>query len=122
MLRHRRFVVLCQASSVDSTHGVYFVPAFTGLFAPHWNHSARGTICGLSLYSTKAHVARATLEAVCFQTREVLEAMSRDCGVALVSLRVDGGMTKNNLMMQLQADILGVPVGKCHYCVPDGVR
>eukprot|EP00055_Hartaetosiga_balthica_P015878 m.97228 g.97228 ORF g.97228 m.97228 type:complete len:550 (+) comp8984_c1_seq1:86-1735(+) len=102
------------ASSVANTAGVYFVPAFSGLLAPHWRPDARGIIVGLSHSSTKAHIARAALEAVCFQTREVLEAMAKDCTFAISSLRVDGGMTNNSLMLQFQADILGVPVLKPH--------
>eukprot|EP01147_Barroeca_monosierra_P009976 gene9976-2151_t len=98
------------AKQVDSSHGVYFVPAFSGLLAPHWRYDARGIIIGLTQYSTKAHIARATLEAVSYQTREVLEAMAKDCGCAITSLRVDGGMTANKLLMQIQADVLGVNV------------
>jgi glycerol kinase len=98
------------ANSVGDSGGVYFVPAFSGLFAPHWRSDARGVIVGLSRYSTKAHLARATLEAICYQTREVLDAMTKDSGVALEILKVDGGATVNDSLMQLQADILGVPV------------
>jgi len=98
------------AASVPDTGGLYFVPAFSGLFAPYWRTDARGTIVGLSRFHTKAHLARATLEAICFQTRAVLDAMTKDSGVALAVLKVDGGATVNNLLMQLQADILGVPV------------
>jgi glycerol kinase len=98
------------AASVPDSGGVYFVPAFSGLFAPYWRPDARGVIAGLSRFHTKAHLARATLEAMCFQTRDVLDAMTRDSGVALAVLKVDGGATVNNLLMQLQADILGVPV------------
>jgi glycerol kinase len=98
------------AASVPDTGGVYFVPAFSGLFAPYWRTDARGVIAGLSRFHTKAHLARATLEAICFQTRAVLEAMVQDSGVRLDVLKVDGGATVNNLLMQLQADILGVPV------------
>ena len=98
------------ANSVSDTGGVYFVPAFSGLFAPHWRSDARGVIVGLSRYNTKAHLARATLEAICYQTRDVLEAMVEDAGVHPASLKVDGGATVNNTLMQLQADILGVPV------------
>ena len=90
--------------------GIYFVPAFSGLFAPYWRSDARGAIVGLSRFHTKAHLARATLEAICFQTRDVLDAMARDSGVRLEVLKVDGGATVNDLLMQLQADILGVPV------------
>jgi glycerol kinase len=94
------------AASVDDTGDVYFVPAFSGLFAPRWRPDARGAIVGLTAYSTRAHIARATLEATAWQTREVLDAAGAD----LPELRVDGGMTANALLMQLQADVLGVPV------------
>jgi glycerol kinase len=89
---------------------MYFVPAFSGLFAPYWRSDARGAIVGLSRFHTKAHLARATLEAICFQTRAVLDAMVQDSHVGLQVLKVDGGATANNLLMQLQADLLGVPV------------
>ena len=98
------------AASVPDAGGAYFVPAFSGLFAPYWRADARGAIVGLSRFHTKAHLARATLEAICFQTRAVLDAMARDSGVSLALLKVDGGATVNDLLMQLQADILGVPV------------
>jgi glycerol kinase len=98
------------AAAVSDTGGLYFVPAFSGLFAPYWRTDARGVIVGLSHFHTKAHLARAALEAICFQTRAVLDAMTADSGVALAVLKVDGGATVNNLLMQLQADILGVPV------------
>jgi glycerol kinase len=98
------------AASVTGSDGVYFVPAFSGLFAPYWRTDARGTIVGLSRFHTKAHLARATLEAICFQTRAVLDAMVRDSNVRLDVMKVDGGATVNNLLMQMQADILGVPV------------
>jgi glycerol kinase len=98
------------AASVPDTGGVYFVPAFSGLFAPYWRTDARGVVVGLSRFHTKAHLARATLEAICFQTRAVLDAMVQDAGVRLEVLKVDGGATVNNLLMQMQADILGVPV------------
>lgn len=98
------------AQSVEDAGGVYFVPAFNGLFAPHWDMYARGTLVGLTRYTTRAHIVRATLEAICYQTREVLEAMERDSGVILKTLRVDGGAVRNNFLMQLQADILGVRV------------
>jgi glycerol kinase len=98
------------AASVPDSGGIYFVPAFSGLFAPYWRADARGTIVGLSRFHTKAHLARATLEAICFQTRAVLDAMTQDSGVRLEILKVDGGATVNNLLMQMQADILGVPV------------
>jgi glycerol kinase len=98
------------AASVPDSAGVCFVPAFSGLFAPFWRADARGAIVGLSRFHTKAHLARATLEAICFQTRDVLDAMTDDSGVRLQALKVDGGATVNNLLMQLQADVLGVPV------------
>ncbi len=98
------------ASSVEDNGGAYFVPAFSGLFAPHWRTDARGVIVGLTRYINKGHLARAALEATAYQTREVLEAMKADSGVELSSLKVDGGMVQNNLLMQFQADILGVPV------------
>jgi glycerol kinase len=100
------------AASVDDNGGVYFVPAFSGLFAPYWRSDARGAIVGLSRYNTSAHLARATLEAICYQTRDVVEAMATDSGVTLDVLKVDGGVTANRLCMQLQADILGVPVSR----------
>ncbi len=98
------------AGSVEDSGGIYFVPAFVGLGTPHWDAYARGTILGLTRGAGRAHLARATLEAVCFQSRDVLEAMQADGGVAVSELRVDGGMTRNDLLMQIQADILGAPV------------
>ena len=98
------------ASSVADNGGIYFVPAFSGLFAPYWRSDARGVIVGLTRYIDKGHIARAALEATAYQTREVLEAMKKDSGVSLKSLKVDGGMVHNNLLMQFQADILDVPV------------
>ena len=98
------------AMSVTDNGGVYFVPAFSGLYAPHWKDSARGVIAGLTRYATKGHLGRAVLEATAFQTREVLEAMEKDSGISLDSLRTDGGMVENNLLMQFQADILSRPV------------
>jgi glycerol kinase len=98
------------ANTVPDNGGAYFVPAFSGLFAPYWRADARGAIVGLSRFNTKGHLARATLEAICFQTRAVLDAMTIDSGVNLAVLKVDGGATVNNTLMQLQADILGVPV------------
>jgi glycerol kinase len=98
------------AGSVDDNGGVFFVPAFSGLFAPHWRPDARGVIVGLTRFATSAHIARAALEATAFQTRDVLEAMRGDSGVDLTELRVDGGMVGNRLLMQFQADLLGVPV------------
>jgi glycerol kinase len=100
------------ARQVEDNGGVYFVPAFSGLFAPYWRSDARGVIVGLSRYNTNAHVARAALEAICYQSRDVAEAMEQDSGVQLDVLKVDGGVTANSLCMQLQADILGVPVSR----------
>jgi glycerol kinase len=100
------------ARQVDDNGGVYFVPAFSGLFAPYWRSDARGAIVGLSRYNTNAHLARATLEAICYQSRDVSEAMEQDSGVHLDVLKVDGGVTANSLCMQLQADVLGVPVSR----------
>jgi glycerol kinase len=94
------------AQSVEDNGGVYIVPAFSGLYAPYWKESARGVIAGLTRYANKAHLARAVLEAVAFQTREVVEAMEQDSGIQLQALRADGGMVENNLLMQFQADIL----------------
>ncbi len=98
------------ALEVEDNGGIYFVPAFSGLFAPYWRSDARGVIVGLTGYITKAHIARAALEATCYQTREVLEAMARDSGMKLKALKVDGGMVYNELLMQFQADLLGVTV------------
>jgi glycerol kinase len=98
------------ASSVEDNGGAYFVPAFSGLFAPHWNPDARGVIAGLTGYVTKAHIARAVLEATAWQTREISDAMTKDSGVELTTLKVDGGMTANNLLMQTLADVLDAPV------------
>lgn len=98
------------AKSVEDNGGVYFVPAFSGLFAPYWRSDARGAIVGLTRYVTKAHIARAALEATAYQTREVLDAMNADSGVPLTALKVDGGMVFNNTLMQFQSDVLGVPV------------
>lgn len=98
------------AASVPDSDGVYFVPAFTGLGAPHWDPHARGTMVGLSRGTTRAHIARAALEAIAFQSAEVLAAMQKDAARPLIELRVDGGATANNLLMQFQADVLGVPV------------
>jgi len=98
------------AASVADNGGCYFVPAFSGLFAPHWRSDARGLIAGLTGFVTKAHIARAALEAVAWQTREVADAMTADSGESLKLLKVDGGMTANNLLMQFQADVLDVPV------------
>lgn len=98
------------AGSVEDNGGIYFVPAFSGLFAPYWRSEARGAILGMTRFANKGHIARAVLEATAYQTREVLEAMEKDSGVRLTSLKVDGGMVYNELLMQFQADILGVPV------------
>ena len=100
------------ARQVDDAGGLYFVPAFSGLFAPYWRADARGAIVGLSRFHTSAHLARATLEAICYQTRDVVDAMAADSGVILDALKVDGGVTANDLCMQLQANILGVPVSR----------
>ncbi len=98
------------AKTVDDNGGVYFVPAFSGLFAPYWKNDARGVIAGLTRYVNKGHIARAVLEATAWQTREVLDAMNADSGVALTALKVDGGMVYNELLMQFQSDVLAVPV------------
>jgi glycerol kinase len=98
------------ARTVEDNGGVYFVPAFSGLYAPHWKHNARGVIAGLTRYGNKGHLARAVLEATAFQTREVVEAMEKDAGVPVNVLRTDGGMVVNELLMQFQADILDRPV------------
>jgi len=100
------------ARQVDDNGGVYFVPAFSGLFAPYWRSDARGAIVGLSRYNTNAHLARATLEAICYQSRDVADAMEKDSGVKLEVLKVDGGVTANELCMQIQADVLGVEVSR----------
>ncbi|OKL47393.1 glycerol kinase GlpK [Boudabousia marimammalium] len=98
------------AETVEDNGGVYFVPAFSGLFAPYWKSDARGAIVGLTRFNNRGHIARAVEEATAFQTREVLDAMNADSGVALTELKVDGGMTRDELLMQFQADMLGVPV------------
>uniref|UniRef100_A0A8C5U6I7 glycerol kinase n=1 Tax=Malurus cyaneus samueli TaxID=2593467 RepID=A0A8C5U6I7_9PASS len=100
------------AADVGTSYGCYFVPAFSGLYAPYWEPSARGIICGLTQFTNKKHIAFAALEAVCFQTREILDAMNKDCGIPLSQLQVDGGMTNNKILMQLQSDILCIPVVK----------
>jgi glycerol kinase len=100
------------AAQVPDNGGVYFVPAFSGLFAPYWRSDARGAIVGLSRFNTDAHIARATLESISYQTRDVVDAMAQDSGVTLDVLKVDGGITVNNLAMQIQADVLGVPVSR----------
>jgi len=98
------------AAGVPDNGGVYFVPAFSGLFAPHWQSDARGVIVGMTRFINKGHICRAALEATAYQTREVIDAMEQDSGVQLTALKVDGGMVYNKLLMQFQADILGVPV------------
>jgi glycerol kinase len=98
------------ASSVTDTAGVYFVPAFSGLFAPYWRSDARGVIVGLTRAATKAHLARAALEAICYQTRDVMDAMVADSGAPMTEMRVDGGITANSLCMQMQADIMGIDI------------
>ncbi|TFD25250.1 MULTISPECIES: glycerol kinase GlpK [Cryobacterium] len=98
------------AKTVDDNGGAYFVPAFSGLFAPYWRSDARGALVGLTRYVNKGHIARAALEAIAYQTREVLDAVNADSGVPLTELKVDGGATVNDLLMQFQADIIGVPV------------
>jgi glycerol kinase len=98
------------ARTVEDNGGAYLVPAFSGLFAPHWRSDARGAIVGLTRFVTRGHLARAALEATAFQTREVVDAMNADSGIPLTSLKVDGGMVGNELLMQFQADILDVPV------------
>jgi glycerol kinase len=98
------------AASVDDNGGAYFVPAFSGLFAPYWRSDARGAVVGLTRYVNKGHIARAVLEATAFQSREVMDAMNADSGVPLTELKVDGGMVANELLMQFQADLLGVDV------------
>jgi glycerol kinase len=98
------------AGQVSDTGGVYLVPAFSGLGAPHWDQYARGLICGMTRGTTKAHIARAALEGIAYQVTDILSAMQADAGVKLRELRVDGGASNNNLLMQFQADLLGVPV------------
>src|SRR5512147_2638083 len=98
------------AGTVEDNGGIYFVPAFSGLFAPYWRSDARGVIVGMTRYLNKGHIARAALEATAFQTREVLDAMNKDSGVNLTALKVDGGMVYDELLMQFQSDVLGVPV------------
>jgi len=98
------------AKTVEDSGGIYFVPAFSGLFAPYWRSDARGAIVGLTRYINSGHLARAVLEATAYQTVEVLEAMNKDSGVPLTALKVDGGMVHNQTLMQFQSDILGVPV------------
>jgi glycerol kinase len=102
--------VAALAASVGDSAGVHFIPAMSGLGAPHWDSSARGTITGLTRTSTRAHLARATLESIAFQVRDVFDAMQCESGIALPALRADGGATRNDALMQFQADILGRPV------------
>lgn len=102
------------AGSVKDNGGVYFVPAFSGLFAPYWRNDARGVIVGLTRAATKAHLARATLESICYQTKEIMDAMSADSGIVLKEMRVDGGITSNELCMQLQADVMGIDIVRPH--------
>ncbi|KAL1123968.1 hypothetical protein AAG570_001738 [Ranatra chinensis] len=102
------------ANRVHHSGDVYFVPAFSGLYAPYWQSDARGVICGITEETHRAHITRAALEAICFQTRDLLEAMRKDCGIPLSRLQVDGGMIYNNLLMQLQADLCGIPVIRPH--------
>ena len=98
------------AATVSDNGDVYFVPAFSGLFAPHWRDDARGVVTGLTRFSNKGHIARAVLEATAFQTKDVIDAMAADTGSALPEIRVDGGMVANALLMRFQADIVGVDV------------
>ena len=98
------------AGSVENNGGVYFVPAFAGLGAPHWNQDARGLIIGLTRGTGKAHIARAAIESICYQTADLLDAMQKDSGITLTELRVDGGATKNDALLQFQADILQIPI------------
>jgi len=100
------------ASQVPDSGGVYFVPAFSGLFAPYWRSDARGVIVGLTRATTKAHLARAALEAICYQTMEIMTAMQADSGIAMTEMKVDGGITANQLCMQLQADVMGIDIVK----------
>ncbi|CAG8651438.1 2408_t:CDS:2, partial [Paraglomus occultum] len=100
------------ASNVEDTGGVYFVTAFSGLFAPYWRDDARGCIVGITQYTNKNHIARATLEAACFQTRAILDAMNKDSGHPIVSLKVDGGLSNSDICMQIQADVLGIEVDR----------
>lgn len=100
------------AEKVQDTAGVYFVTAFSGLFAPYWRDDARGTICGLTQFTKREHIARATLEAVCYQSRAILEAMDKDANEPLRSLKVDGGVSNSDVCMQIQADILNIEVDR----------
>jgi len=98
------------AEKVNDSNDVYFVPAFSGLYAPYWDQEARGIIVGLTEDVRKEHLVRATMEAVCFQVRDILEVMKKDCGVPITKLKVDGGVTANNLLLQMQADLIGSEV------------
>jgi glycerol kinase len=109
IIRHASDIEALAASAPDNG-GVYFVPAFAGLGAPHWDAYARGSMFGLTRGATSAHIARAALESIAYQSADVLRAMQKDAGITLTELRVDGGATGNNLLMQFQADVLGVPV------------
>lgn len=100
----------CHGLARDNGGGVYFVPAFSGLYAPYWRSDARGIIAGLTRFANRGHLARAVLEATAYQTREVLEAMEKDSGIRLFSLRTDGGMVENDFLMQFQANIINIPV------------
>jgi glycerol kinase len=100
------------ASQVPDSGGVYFVPAFSGLFAPYWRSDARGVIVGLTRATNKSHLARATLDAICYQTMEIMDAMVADSGIAMTEMKVDGGITANELCMQLQADVMGIDIVK----------
>lgn len=100
------------ALTVENNGDIYFVPAFSGLYAPYWDQEARGVICGINEDTQKGHIVRATLEAVCFQVRDILDAMNKDCGIPLQSLQVDGGMTENGLLMQTQSDLIGLKIIK----------
>lgn len=100
------------AKKVDDADGVYVVPAFVGLGAPYWDMNARGTIIGITRGTTKAHIVRATLDSMAYQTKDVLGAMEADSGIKLAALKVDGGAVANNMLMQFQADLLGVPVDR----------
>jgi glycerol kinase len=96
---------------------VYFVPAFSGLFAPHWRDDARGCIVGMTQYTNKSHIARATLEAICFQSRDIIDCMNVDCQHPVQSLKVDGGLSNSDLMMQIQADFLGIRIGRTIFTI-----
>ena len=100
------------ALQVKDSGGIYFVPAFSGLFAPYWRNDARGVIVGLTRATTKAHLARAALDAICYQTMEIMDAMVADSGIAMTEMKVDGGITANELCMQLQADVMGIDIVK----------